>query len=1117
MPPLPRSTSRKFVLLIAALLLLLLGVDASAAPRHFTRSDHSLSLTSRVQADKATTSRLAKTDPSLLGKAGTAPVQVVIKLDYDSVATYTGAIRGLAATSPSVTGKSLSGASAAKEQYMAYIVDREKAFKARLGTRVPSAQVGTSLRTVYGGVAAQVPANSVASILRIPGVVAVQRDKLNHPLTDSSPEFLGAPTVYSQLGTTANAGQGVIYGNLDTGVWPEHPSFADLGNLPAPPGPARACNFGDNPLTPANDPFVCQHKLIGGVPFLATYLSDPARAAAEPFHTARDSNGHGTHTASTAGGNIDPNVSILGGLLPAIHGLAPGAWVMEYKVCGIQGCFGSDSAAAVGQAIVDGVNVINFSISGGTVPFSDPVELAFLDAYAAGVFVSTSAGNEGPGAGTVNHLAPWVSSVAASTQTREFATTLTVNASGGDTFTMDGASITPGAGPAPIVLSSEAPYSNPLCTTPAAAGTFTGKIVACERGGNARVDKGFNVLQGGAVGFVLYNPTLADVETDNHWLPAVHLADGTTFVTFMNAHTGEVASFPAGHSRNGQGDVMAAFSSRGPGGNFIKPDVTAPGVQILAGHTPVPESITEGPPGQFFQAIAGTSMASPHNAGAAILLKALHPSWTPGQIRSALMTTAIQSVVKEDTVTPADPFDFGSGRIQLNSSWMPGLTFDETAARMAALANDPINAVHLNIPSIDAPIMPGRLSTIRTATNVSGVRLKYKAQATAPAGAAITVRPKKFTLDPGESIELTTTIESSAPPAQYFGEVRLVPKRHQFPTLHLPVAFRTGQAQVSLASSCTPTAIKVHEISSCQVTATNNSFNTTTVDLRTALNKKLKVQSASGATIVDNRRVEKLNVSLAGAQAGVPSVDPGSLAGYIPLDLFGVTPIAIGDEDIINFNVPSFVYNGVTYNTLGVDSNGYVIAGGGTSEDNNCCNLPTGPDPARPNNMLAPFWTDLDGTGAPGIFITILTDGVSDWIVIEYRVNVFGTTSSRVFQIWIGINGTQDITYAYNPAGLPGNPNGQPFLVGAENELGQGDMTATLPTGDLRVTSTAPTPGASASYTVNVRGVSAGIGTVTTEMEGPDLPGVTIVRSEIAISGHGHHHHHRHHGGHARR
>jgi hypothetical protein len=440
---------------------------------------------------------------------------------------------------------------------------------------------------------------------------------------------------------------------------------------------------------------------------------------------------------------------------------------------------------------------------------------------------------------------------------------------------------------------------------------------------------------------------------------------------------------------------------------------------------------------------------------------------------------------------------------------MPGLTFDETAARMASLANDPINAVHLNIPSINAPVMPGRLSTIRTATNVSGLRLKYKTQTTAPAGAKITVQPTKFTLDPGESIELTVTIESSAPQAQYFGEVRLVPKRHQFPTLHLPVAFRTGQAQVSLASSCLPAAITVHGISSCQVTATNTSFNTTTVDLRTTLNKKLKVQSAIGATIVNNRTVEKLNVSLAGAQPGVPSVDPGELFGYIPLDAFGITPIPIGDEDILNFSVPSFLYNGVTYNTVGVDANGYVLAGGGTSEDNNCCNLPTGPDPARPNNMLAPFWTDLDGTGAPGIFAGTLTDGVDTWLVIEYRVNVFGTTSSRVFQTWIGVNGVQDITYAY--PGPLGSPNGQDFLVGAENQLGQGDMTATLPTQDLRVTSTAPTPGAAASYTVNVRGVHSGTGTVTTEMEGPDLPGATIVTSEVTISKHGHH------GGHAHR
>lgn len=1073
------------------------SIDAAGAPARPNFQADQLAVADRVSADKSPTSRLAKTDQSLLGRTDSTLVPVLIKLDYDSMATYAGGVKGLAPTSPSVTGKKLDARTAAQQRYDGYAADQEKAFTAELKKKAPSAITGRSLRVVYGGIVARVPANSVKDILAIPNVVAVQEDSVNKILTDSSPQFIGATTAYNKLGTTADAGEGIIYGNLDTGVWPEHPSFADLGNLPPPPGPARECNFGDNPLTPASDPFACQDKLIGGAHFTDTY---DAVQGDDPFAgTARDSNGHGTHTASTSAGNIVEDVTVLGRDFAAIHGIAPGAWVMEYKVCGPAGCFGSDTAAAVGQAILDGVQVINYSISGGEDPFTDPTELAFLDAYAAGVFVSASAGNSGPGAGTAGHLSPWVTTVAASTQNREFFSTLTVTGSNGDTFTADGASITPGAGPLPIVLASEAPYSDALCTTPAPAGLFTGKIVACQRG-PGRVLKGFNVSQGGAAGMVLYNPALAEALTDTHWLPAVHLPDGGPFLAFMNGHSGETATFTAGGPRTGTtGDVMAAFSSRGPGGHFLKPDVTAPSVQILAGDTPVVESSASGPGGEYFQAIAGTSMSSPHNAGAAILLRALNPSWTPGQVKSGLMTTAVQDLLKEDLTTPAGPLDFGSGRIDLTKAGTPGLTFDETAANMALLGNDPNNAVHLNIPSVNANVMPGRLTTIRTAKNVTGERQRYTAQTTAPAGATISVTPKTFTLDPGQSAQLAITIESHAAPAQHFGEVRLVPNRAGLPTLHLPVAFVTGQSQVTLASECAPTAIPVNGTSTCQVTATNTSFDDTTVSLTTKLSNQLKVESASGATVVNKRTVSKPNVPLAGAAAGVPSVDPGELFGYIPLDAFGITPTPIGDEEIINFNVPSFVYNGVTYSRIGVDSNGYLVAGGGTSEDNNCCSLPPGPSPARPNNVLAPFWTDLDGTGAQGVYATVLTDGVNSWLVFEYRVNVFGTASARVFQVWIGIDGTQDITFAYDPANPPSNP-GQSFLVGAENQFGNGDMAAVLPTADQRVTSTAPTPGASVTYTVTVKATERGIGTVTTEMTGPDLPGTAIVRNEIRIS-----------------
>jgi hypothetical protein len=457
-----------------------LGTAAGAAPI----------TTERISAAKSVSGKLARTDAQLLGRDDQQMVDVVIKLDYDATASYAGGIRGLAATSPRVTGKRLDKNAANVEQYEAYIAEQEAAFLEALAAAVPAAKTGLRLRTVYGGLAATIPASSVEPILAIPGVTAVQSDQRNQPLTDASPEFIDATGVYGGLGGAPNAGSGIIYGNLDTGVWPEHPTLNDQGNLSAPPGPARTCNFGDNPLTPANDPFVCQNKLIGGAPFLATYLSDPGRAAVEPFHTARDSNGHGTHTSTTTAGNALTSAPVFGIERGPLHGIAPGAWVMAYKVCGIQGCFSSDSAAAVGQAILDGVDVINFSIAGGSDPFTDPVELAFLDAYAAGVFVSTSAGDSGPGAGTVDHLSPWVTTVAASTQTREFQSTLTVSG-GGATAVFTSASITAGiASPLPIVLASAPPYSNALCSTPAPPGLFTGKIVACERS-PSRVVEGF--------------------------------------------------------------------------------------------------------------------------------------------------------------------------------------------------------------------------------------------------------------------------------------------------------------------------------------------------------------------------------------------------------------------------------------------------------------------------------------------------------------------------------------------------------------------------------------------------------------------------------------------------
>jgi len=1098
-------------LVAVALSFVVSPVPAGAQPAGDASSEgltaRKVTAVNRVQGDKALSSRVASSDPALLKRTDSRPVSVVVKLDYDAVASYQGGVSGYAATSPSVTRRSLSGRSAAEQRYAAYAAGQEADFVSALRKRVPDAKVGRRLRIVYGGVAAVVPANKVPDILAMPDVVAVQRDSLAKPLTASSPEFIGANQLYPQLGGTKNAGKGVILGVLDTGAWPEHQSFADQGTLGAPPpkadGTPRTCDFGDNPLTPAVvDVFACNNKLIGGAAFLDGYLSDPDRAAAEPYHTARDSNGHGTHTGSTSAGNALASAPVFGVERGPLNGVAPGAWVSVYKVCGRQGCVSSDSAAAVEQAILDGVDVINFSISGGTSPFSDPAELAFLDAYAAGVFVSASAGNQGPGASTVNHLSPWVTTVAASTQRREFRSTLSLTAGNGDRATFTGASITKGAAPAPVVLAATAPgYLNVGCDKPAPAGLFRGKIVACQRGVNPRVEKGSNVMRGGAAGMVLYNAALADVETDNHWLPTVHLADGADFLAFMRSHNDVRGRMTAGAKADGRSDVMAAFSSRGPAGRFIKPDVTAPGVQILAGHTPKPDSVIGGPPGQDFQAIAGTSMSSPHTAGAAVLLRAVNPDWTPGQVKSALMTTATTAVVKENLTTPADPFDMGAGRIRVEVADVPGLTFDETAETMALFGDDPVNAVHLNVPSVNAPVMPGRLTTIRTAQNVSGLRQRYDVKVRAPAGSSITVVPSSFELDPGASVGLSITITSGGPSVRRFGEVRLVPRRAGYPQLHLPVAWIHRQGQVSLSSSCDQVRIPRGGVSDCTVIATNNSFDDTEVDLKTTVSEHLRVIGAKNAQVVNSRTAAKLNVPLAGGTPGTPSIFPlGSLDRYVPLADLGVTPDPIDDEELISYaGFGSFVYSGTSYDTVGVTSNGYLVAGWGSSEDIDCCNNVVLPDPAPPNNTLAPFWTDLDGSNDEGVRAAVVTDRDSEWLVIEWQVDVFGTDSNRHFQAWMGLGGAEDITFAYDHEAPPSS-SGRPTVIGAENVNGTGgDTFEGPPAEDLRVASSAPTPGESVKYTGRVRGHSPGNGSATTTLDSPDIPGTTVVRSRVIV------------------
>jgi subtilisin family serine protease len=294
-------------------------------------------------------------------------------------------------------------------------------------------------------------------------------------------------------------GEDVIVGVIDSGIWPEHPSFADDGSYSASPvgplGDSRPnCEFGNTHHNPDDAPFTCNNKLLGARQMLDTYrlfFLDP-----DEFDSARDNDGHGTHTASTAAGNAGVEASVLGVPRGVVSGIAPRARVIAYKGLGDLGGFTSDLAAAINQTVADGVDVINYSVGGGAnLPGAD--EIAFLFADNAGVFVATSAGNSGPGASTLGNpgTMPWMTTVGASTQNRSFEG----SASSSDGWEFFGASITDGTVELPLVDSADA--GSELCRPgdliPAAV---EGKIVLCRRGAIARVAKSYAVFEAGGAG-----------------------------------------------------------------------------------------------------------------------------------------------------------------------------------------------------------------------------------------------------------------------------------------------------------------------------------------------------------------------------------------------------------------------------------------------------------------------------------------------------------------------------------------------------------------------------------------------------------------------------------------
>ena len=778
-----------------------------------------------------TTTVMAKTAVTTTNDVMSSKADLLTQIDADSerttyivvlydtpLASYRGDLPGLAATHPATRGEAkLDAKSADSQAYLTYLdAQRTAAITEASQTVGRPLDIQYEYKATINGFATMMNNTEAAAVQALDSVWFVEEEKISTPMTDAGPDWINADDIWAGVGTLSGTyGEGIIVGIIDTGIDPWNPSFATTGDdayTHTNPlgsgnylGVCDPANVVPPPGAVAYDPtFPCNDKLIGVWGYIASNASP------------RDTDGHGSHTASTAAGNFvnDTNITTPTDVYTAtISGVAPHANIIAYDGCiDDGGCPGASLNAARDQALMDGVDAINYSIGSSAPtgdPWSDSESLQWLALRDAGVFVSTSAGNSGPGSETIGSPGdiPWITTVGANSHARAFLTSIILD-NGVDTPVMlDGFAMTSGYGPAPVVYAADYPPFGDdarLCADGVfAPGTFSGEIVVCERGIYGRVDKGQTVLDGGAGGYILAQPEAegggpGSLATDPHVLPAIHITydDYMALQNYVGL-TGSANGTISGATQDVDavhGDIMAAFSSRGPNRSIpdiIVPSVTAPGRAIWAAYHQ-----GDGGDGDFtFNVIQGTSMSSPHVAGAGALMKALHPTWTPAEIQSALMTTGRITVLNDDGIEPttANVFDIGSGHIDLAKAGLAALLFDETTTDYQdADPGSGGNPQNLNLASLGDGDCVGTCSWTRTASRPGdthgGGSMTWNA--TYVGAGAATITPNQITLNPGESVSFDVDLDVSALAAGqwHFGQVIWTEDSSDAPEAHLPVA-----------------------------------------------------------------------------------------------------------------------------------------------------------------------------------------------------------------------------------------------------------------------------------------------------------------------------------------
>lgn len=755
--------------------------------------------------------------------------------------------------------------SAAVQSYTRRLEAAQDNVIARVG---PGTQKIHSYRYSLNGFSARMTPLQAAKMESMPEVLAVWEDEIRPLTTNFSRDFLDLFDNERGLrGPLALDGEGVVIAFIDSGIVPNHPSLRDsrqsgpracrstwadvsfIGQwlcrqyenaeetlLYEPPENwTGACETGDG--WTEDD---CNNKLIG-----ARYFFDGAVASGPidtgEFFSPRDVDGHGTHTATTGAGNRT-DASAFGTLLGRVEGIAPRARVAVYKACWLRPgttratCNTSDLALAIDTAVADGVDIINYSVGNTRRDLTAPDDLALMAAAKAGVFPVVAAGNEGPALGTIGSPAgaPWVMTTAASSRDGQFAVEamqVDAPASIAGRYEVREASFTPAlitAGPVEgdLILVDDGDDSladgNPGTTIdgcePLINGSeIDGKVAFIERGGCEFVTKIRNAEDAGAAAVVVFNiagdpivMTRISLQTEVS-IPAVMVgqADGNLMLAELDA--GERVDVVLNKSlfltEDETGNKLGSFSSRGPAPiqGILKPDVTAPGINILAGFTPDAANSNSG---ENFGFLTGTSMSAPHVAGVAAMLRQARPEWSPSVIKSALMTTARQDITLQNSDQPANPFDFGAGHIVPNDAIDPGLVYatsnDEYDALACGIDSPAVDATRctdletqglsfsaadMNQPSIAAARVIGQSTLTRRVTNVSESSETYVAEIEQPPGMSVSVSPSSLSIGPGQTASFDVTLQYASGPLDLwrFGSLTWVSDQHR---VRSPIAAR---------------------------------------------------------------------------------------------------------------------------------------------------------------------------------------------------------------------------------------------------------------------------------------------------------------------------------------